>query len=62
MGPYLIFHPFTIYGYEFAEYLHNIGYSFSYFYICIDPLVLILFYKKFRINWKLILNKIITEK
>ena len=58
MGPYLILHPFAIFKYEFVESIHGIYNSIAYCYIIIDPLILIFFYKKFRINFKLISNKL----
>ena len=53
-GPYLIVRPFTIYK---NELLHEIDFAFAYFYISVDPFVVILFNKNLRINLKFILKQ-----
>ena len=54
MGPFIIVHPFTIYKYYFADFLYGIYYSFSYFYIIVDPIILLFFNPKLRIKFQLI--------
>ena len=51
-GPLIILEPFKIYKYDFVEYLHDIFYSFSYFYTIINPLILVFFNRRFRICCK----------
>ena len=47
--PYFILEPFAIYKYDFAVFLNRIYFSFCYFYMIIDPLIVLLFNQKFRI-------------
>ena len=49
---------FTINKYKFAESLHMIYFPFGYFWIIVDPLIVLLFNKKLRIDFKLIYNKL----
>ena len=61
LGPFLILQPFKIYKYEFIEYFHDIYdiyYSFSYFYIIIDPLIVLCFNKNLRIKFRLISTRL----
>ena len=54
---YLILEPFAIYKYEFVEYFHGIYFSFGYFWIISNPLIVLLFNKNLRIDLKFIYNK-----
>ena len=57
-GPALLLQPFKIYKYTFIEFLHDIYFSFSYFYIITDPLIVLLFNRRLRIDLKLIFSKL----
>ena len=50
LAPYFIVIPFVILKFKFVESLHDIYYSFGYFYIVADPLTVLIFNKKFRIK------------
>ena len=57
-GPFYIIQPFAIFKYKFVEYLHDTYDSLSYLYIIIDPLILLLFNQKLRIDLKYIFCKL----
>ena len=48
--PSLILYPFKLYNYEFVEYFHEIYYSISYSYIFINPLIVLIFNRRFRLK------------
>ena len=56
-APFLILQPFAIYNFQFVYALHGIYYSFNYFYIIVDPLILLLFNKNLRLDVKSIYRK-----
>ena len=62
IAPFLILHPFVIYNFEFTKCLHGIYYSIGYFYCFMNPVVLLIFNRKLRINFKSISSKCISSK
>ena len=56
--PYLILEPFKFFKYEFVEYLHDICYSFAYSYMIVDPVIVLFFNKRLRIDLRLFFSKL----
>ena len=57
-APFLILRPFAIYKFQFVVALRDIYSSFSYFYIIVYPLILLVFNKKLRFDIKSIYRKL----